>query len=194
MSHSFRGRFFALHNARRFSPAPPRHCARIVPVFVPTKPLARRRGVLGRRSRFSTALQPPLPRRGACAIIVPTWRLNCRCPSARRRWRWAVRLRNGFSVGTGATRSAKPPKSERGVFRLSRLAEKQPRSLSRLRRASPPPLGRHPALVRQSAAFKTETRKVPRLSAALLGSIRVCNVGRVGTRQKWRGARRCRGV
>ena len=52
--------------------------------LVPTKPLARRRGVLGRRSRFSTALQPPLPRRGACAIIVPTWRLNCRCPSARR--------------------------------------------------------------------------------------------------------------
>ena len=37
---------------------------------------------------------------------VPTWRLNCRCPSARRRWRWAVRLRNGFSVGTGATRAA----------------------------------------------------------------------------------------
>ena len=29
------------------SPAPPRHCARIVPVFVPTKPLARRRGVWG---------------------------------------------------------------------------------------------------------------------------------------------------
>ena len=98
-------------------------------------------------------------------------------------------LPTDFPRMTGATRSAKPPKSERGVFRLSRLAEKQPHSLSRLRRASPPPLGRHPALVRQSAAFKTETRKVPRLSAALLGSIRACNVGRVGTRQKWRGAR-----
>ena len=52
--------------------------------LVPTKPLARRRGVLGRRSRFTTALQPPNPRRGACARKVPTWRLNCRCPSARR--------------------------------------------------------------------------------------------------------------
>ena len=54
------------------------------------------RGVLGRRSRFPTALQPPNPRRGACARKVPTWRLNCRCPSARRRWRWAFRLPNEF--------------------------------------------------------------------------------------------------
>ena len=86
------GRYF---QRQRVSPAPPRHFARIVPVFVPRKPLARRRGVLGRSSRSPTALQPPLPRRGACAIIVPTWRLNCRCPSARRRWRCAFRSPNG---------------------------------------------------------------------------------------------------
>ena len=70
---------------------------------------------------------------------VPTWRLNCRCPSARRRWRWAVRLRNGFSVGTGATRAAMPPKTERGVSPVQRCwPRKLPRSVFRLRRASPP--------------------------------------------------------
>ena len=37
---------------QRVSPAPPRHLARIVPVFVPSKPLARRRGVLGLLSRL----------------------------------------------------------------------------------------------------------------------------------------------
>ena len=37
---------------QRVSPAPPRHIARIVPVFVPSKPLARRRGVLGLLSRL----------------------------------------------------------------------------------------------------------------------------------------------
>ena len=182
--------------------------------LVPTKPLARRRGVLGRRSRFTTALQPPNPRRGACARKVPTWRLNCRCPSARRggvgvevrgasSQRWLCRVPpvgvgvvrcvsptaalafplGGVGVGrsvfptsslgrstpapdwfvpcsspklplrvpsgagrssrrvrlavdvcfalptdsprmTGATRSAKPPKTERGVFRSSELGER----------------------------------------------------------------------
>ena len=174
--------------------------------LVPTKPLARRRGVLGRRSRFTTALQPPNPRRGACARKVPTWRLNCRCPSARRggvgvevrgasSQRWLCRvppvgvgvvrcvsptaalcyasrfptsslvrptpapdllvphsspklpLRVPSGAGrssrcvrlavdvcfalptdsprmTGATRSAKPPKTERGVFRSSELGER----------------------------------------------------------------------
>ena len=58
--------------------------ARIVPVFVPSKPLARRRGVLGLLSRFPTALQPPPPRPRAGAMLVPTWGLNCRCSWARR--------------------------------------------------------------------------------------------------------------
>ena len=69
---------------------------------------------------------------------VPIKRLNCRCPLARRRWRWAVRLRNGFSVGTGATRSAKPPKTERGGSVPNEFAPNLPRSVFRLRRASPP--------------------------------------------------------
>ena len=158
--------------------------------------------------RWRCALPAPTAASGTstpapdCSCLARPQSCPCVCHRARVAVLMCVRLAVNVCFAlptdsprmTGATRSAKPPKSERGVFRLSRLAEKQPRSLSRLRRASPPPLGRHPALVRQSAAFKTETRKVPRLSAALLGSIRVCNVGRVGTRQKWRGARRCRGV
>ena len=98
----------------------------------------------------TTALQPPLPRRGACARKVPTWRLNCRCPSARRRWRCASRFPTASPWGRGRRGRRSRPKPRRG--------------------------------------------KVPRLSAALLVSIRVCSVGRVRTRQKWRGARRCRGV
>ena len=165
----------------------------------------------------TTALQPPLPRRGACARKVPTWRLNCRCPSARRRWRCAFRSPNGgFGDFHPRARLFVPCSSPKLPLRVPSGAGRGTNVCSSCRkcvlRASngfsandggdavgeaaqkPPPLGRHPALVRQSAAFKTETRKVPRLSAALLGSIRVCNVGRVGTRQKWRGARRCRGV
>ena len=42
------------------------------------------------------------------------------------------------SARSGATRAAKPPKTERGVSRLSKLTEKPPRSVFRLRRASPP--------------------------------------------------------
>ena len=69
-----------------------------VPVFVPTWSLpqkARRGGVWGRRSRFNNGSTFLYPRRGACARKVPTWGLKCRCPSARRRWRWALRFPNG---------------------------------------------------------------------------------------------------
>ena len=83
----------------------------------------------------TTALQPPLPRRGACARKVPTWRLYCRCsatgvplrgdrvavgyPRYRSALLGAAALAlcfafpNGFSVGTGATRSAKQHPSGR---------------------------------------------------------------------------------
>ena len=77
------------------------------------------RGVLGRRSRFPTALQPPNPRRGACAIFVPIKWLNCRCPSARRggvgvevrgasSQRWLCRVPLG---GVGVGRSVSPTAS-----------------------------------------------------------------------------------
>ena len=102
------GRYF---QRQRVSPAPPRHCARIVPVFVPTKPLARRRGVLGRSSRSPTALQPPLPRRGACAIIVPTWRLNCRCTPASAPF--------GLAFGEGDTRASATLAYRLGAFRTA---------------------------------------------------------------------------
>ena len=65
------------------------------------------RGVLGRRSRFKTPLKFRYPAPRGNASEAPKSRLNCASPSARRRWRWAVRLRNGFSVGTGATRAAR---------------------------------------------------------------------------------------
>ena len=59
----------AFPNDRGLAPAPPRHCARIVPVFVPTKPLARRRGVLGSRSRFPNGFTTTKPApRGLCEI------------------------------------------------------------------------------------------------------------------------------
>ena len=133
----FSGLPLALSNDRGLAPAPPRQSAREVPTC-PNKAVGAAARRLGRLSRFPTALQPPPPRRGACAIIVPIKRLNCRCPSARRRWRWAVRLRNGFSVGTGATRAAMPPKTERGGSVPNEFAPNLPRSVFRLWRASPP--------------------------------------------------------
>ena len=55
---------------QRVSPAPPRHLARIVPVFVPTWSLpqkARRGGVLGLRNRLANASPIPLSApRGLC--------------------------------------------------------------------------------------------------------------------------------
>ena len=148
-SLSLRGRGFALHNERRFSPAPPRHRAREVPTC-PNKAVGAAARRLGRLSRFPTALKPPPPRRGACAIIVPIKRLNCRCPSARRRWRWAVRLRNGFSVGTGATRAAMPPKTERGVSPVQRdWPRKLPRSVFRA-----VPCGHFASLVRSTFGLR----------------------------------------
>ena len=214
------GRYF---QRQRVSPAPPRHCARIVPVFVPTKPLARRRGVLGLLSRpnngsTTTAPTPrglcekspnlaaelPLlghwrapsgrprcgrlpslslgsPRRGGVGVVrsvpptaasgtsTPAPDCSClarpqSCPCVCHRARVAVLMCVRLAVNvcfalptdsprmTGATRSAKPPKSERGAFQLSKLAEKLPRSVFRLRRASPPKLGHCPCGARRAVA------------------------------------------
>ena len=176
--------------------------ARIIPVFVPTWSLPHRARRFGSAFAFpngftTTTLAP----RGLCEKS-PNLAAELPLPLGAAALALCFAFPNGFSVGTGATRSAKPPKTERGVFRLSKLAEKLPRSLFRLRRASPPPLGHRPALMARKVPrssgkvprSKPRRGKVPRLSAALLVSIRVCSVGRVRTRQKWRGARRCRGV
>ena len=209
------------------SPAPPRHIARIVPVFVPTKPLARRRGVLGLLSRLyngSTTTTPApksecdaRPNLGAelplllgaarrrWRLVVPcsSQRWLCRVPlggvgvvpcSSQRRLlglpsaalccasrsptialgtstprarlvraplvpkvapalpsgagrglkvcsscrRCVLRASNGFPARSGATRAARPPKSERGGSVPNEFAPNLPRSLSRLWRASPP--------------------------------------------------------
>ena len=50
---------------------------------------------------------------------------------------------------TGATRSAKPPKTERGTFRLSKLAEKLPRSVYRA-----VPCGHFASLVRSTFGLR----------------------------------------
>ena len=72
------------------------------------------------------------------ALLLPKVALACAigrgsrskvCSSCRR---CVLRASNGFPARSGATRSAKPPKTERGAFRLSKLAEKLPRSVSRL--------------------------------------------------------------
>ena len=64
----------------------------------------------------TTALQPPLPRRGACARKVPTWRLNCRCPSARRRWRCASRFPTASPWGRGRRGRRSRPKPNAALF------------------------------------------------------------------------------
>ena len=80
------------------------------------------RGVWGRRSRFRTPLKFRYPAPRGNASEAPKSRLNCASPSARRRWRWAVRLRNGFSVGTGATRAARQHPSGTALATLLRKA------------------------------------------------------------------------
>ena len=145
MSHSFRGRFFALHNARRFSPAPPRHLARLVPVFVPTKPLARRRGVLGLLSRPNGGFGDFHPRarlfvRRPFALLglfplrsnrlVPN--VAPACPIRRGSRSKVVARPCPFASHylrtlreTGATRATRSPKTERGgsigSFRVDRV-------------------------------------------------------------------------
>ena len=57
------------------------------------------------------------------------------CSSCRR---CVLRASNGFPARSGATRSAKPPKTERGGSVPNEFAPNLPRSVFRLRRASPP--------------------------------------------------------
>ena len=105
------------------------------------------RGVLGRRSRFKTPLKFRYPAPRGNASEAPKSRLNCASPSARRRWRWAVRLRNGFSVGTGATRAARqhpsgrlrrcPSGSAYSQNRTRRFSAKQARRKTAPRVAAP---------------------------------------------------------
>ena len=91
------------------------------------------------RARFGRALLLPKSCPSLChrARVAVCGVFVCR--------RCVLRVSNGLPARSGATRAAKPPKTERGAFRLSKLAEKLPRSVFRLRRASPPPLGHCPA-------------------------------------------------
>ena len=93
---------------------------------------------------------------------------------------------------TGATRAAKPPKTERGTFRLSKLAEKLPRSVYRLAAGVAPypmscaaPCGHFASLVRSTfglrgspplrfgaSALRCEAGRKPRE-----GGGRFCEVG-----------------
>ena len=118
------------------------HCARSVPLFVPSRSLpqkARRVGVLGSRSRFKTPLQFHFPRPRASAMLVPTWGLNCRCtpasapfgsPSAR-----------GY-LGRGGVGSCVGPSLRLGYFRFAPITrfsnERDWDSQPRLRRARLP--------------------------------------------------------
>ena len=65
--------------------------------------------------------------------------------------RCVLRVSNGFPARSGATRSAKPPKTERGGSVPNEFAPNLPRSVFRLRRASPPPLGHCPCGARRGA-------------------------------------------
>ena len=98
---------------------------------------------LYRLTNASTIPLTPAPR--GFARLSPQRGRIMRCPSARGS-PFKVVARPRFSASRlerifreqGATRAAKPPKTERGGFRSSGLAEKLPRSVSRLRRALRP--------------------------------------------------------
>ena len=138
LSLSLRGATFARSNDRGLSPAPegappiaapagrPKGRWILVREVSPYSSLLGRypfgRGVWGRRSRFRTPLKFRYPAPRGNASEAPKSRLNCASPSARRRWRWAVRLRNGFSVGTGATRAARQHPSGTALATLLRKA------------------------------------------------------------------------
>ena len=67
-------------------------------------------------------------------LVCPSFAFDCAFSSPRRGGRLSRCVRfsvdvcfavlNGFLARSGATRAAKPPKTERGAFRLSKLAEK----------------------------------------------------------------------
>ena len=71
------------------------------------------------------------------------------CSSCRR---CVLRAFHGFPARSGAARSAKPPKTERGGSVPNEFAPNLPRSVFRLRRASPPPLGHCPSGARRAVA------------------------------------------
>ena len=83
----------------------------------------------------------------------------------------------GHSAKTGATRATRSPKSERGTFGANKFARKVPRSLSRLRRASPPyPMrdGQHRAQSTDKPAWSAHpcSHRLRRLALSGSGDIR----------------------
>ena len=118
-------------------------------------------GALGRASAFLQRARlglPPPPRRARCiecASIVP-------CLSSRSAGRSPFKVCSSavdvcfafltdFPRGRGRRGRLTSPKTERGAFRLSKLAEKLSRSVFCLRRASPPKLGHCPCGARRAS-------------------------------------------
>ena len=123
--------------------------------------VAPRRGALGRASAFLQRLPLGLPtppsraRCIECASTVP-------CLSSRSAGRSPFKVCSSavdvcfafltdFPRGRGRRGRLTSPKTERGAFRLSKLAEKLSRSVFCLRRASPPKLGHCPCGARRAS-------------------------------------------
>ena len=116
---------------------------------------------MGRASAFLQRARlglPPPPRRARCiecASVVP-------CLSSRSAGRSPFKVCSSavdvcfafltdFPRGRGRRGRLTSPKTERGAFRLSKLAEKLSRSVFCLRRASPPKLGHCPCGARRAS-------------------------------------------
>ena len=116
--------------------------ALLLPTMALPRSLWRRWFVLCVSQRLPLCVPPPRPIGSSLLVLklpllVPSGagRGLKVCSSCRR---CVLRASNGFPARSGATRAAKPPKTERGGSVPNEFAPNLPRSVFRLRRASPP--------------------------------------------------------